>query len=257
MVTGQGARPSLRRTLRFISICGLMSLRTTPVCRRPVMSAWPGMPNVRNRSTSPLFRPTRIPHRISRIPTPPRMAAVNVNPPRRIGVPMPMARNTPARTISPTPVQTRMFRIRFPPQLGPANMLMSSLPFEAAPRGQKASVAGRDVPVNRQLAEEEERVTGIEPAPPAWKAGALPLSYTRTFQLYPRVQGSSEARIAVRGVAQLGSARALGARGRRFESGRPDARRRRAVARRLLGTISLVSSPAPGMPASLALLLPR
>ncbi len=25
-----------------------------------------------------------------------------------------------------------------------------------------------------------ERVTGIEPAPPAWKAGALPLSYTRT-----------------------------------------------------------------------------
>ena len=24
-----------------------------------------------------------------------------------------------------------------------------------------------------------ERVTGIEPAPPAWKAGALPLSYTR------------------------------------------------------------------------------
>ena len=25
-----------------------------------------------------------------------------------------------------------------------------------------------------------ERVTGIEPALPAWKAGALPLSYTRT-----------------------------------------------------------------------------
>ena len=25
-----------------------------------------------------------------------------------------------------------------------------------------------------------ERVTGIEPAWPAWKAGALPLSYTRT-----------------------------------------------------------------------------
>jgi hypothetical protein len=25
-----------------------------------------------------------------------------------------------------------------------------------------------------------ERVTGIEPAYPAWKAGALPLSYTRT-----------------------------------------------------------------------------
>ena len=28
---------------------------------------------------------------------------------------------------------------------------------------------------------ELERVTGIEPAPPAWKAGALPLSYTRAF----------------------------------------------------------------------------
>jgi hypothetical protein len=27
-----------------------------------------------------------------------------------------------------------------------------------------------------------ERVTGIEPAQPAWKAGALPLSYTRELQ---------------------------------------------------------------------------
>ena len=26
-----------------------------------------------------------------------------------------------------------------------------------------------------------ERVTGIEPAWPAWKAGALPLSYTRNY----------------------------------------------------------------------------
>ena len=25
-----------------------------------------------------------------------------------------------------------------------------------------------------------ERVKGVEPSPPAWKAGALPLSYTRT-----------------------------------------------------------------------------
>ena len=29
--------------------------------------------------------------------------------------------------------------------------------------------------------ESVERVTGIEPAWPAWKAGALPLSYTRGF----------------------------------------------------------------------------
>ncbi len=27
-----------------------------------------------------------------------------------------------------------------------------------------------------------ERVKGIEPSQPAWKAGALPLSYTRVFQ---------------------------------------------------------------------------
>ena len=27
-----------------------------------------------------------------------------------------------------------------------------------------------------------ERVTGIEPAWPAWKAGALPLSYTRVLR---------------------------------------------------------------------------
>ena len=28
-------------------------------------------------------------------------------------------------------------------------------------------------------AEQGERVKGVEPSPPAWKAGALPLSYTR------------------------------------------------------------------------------
>ncbi len=31
-----------------------------------------------------------------------------------------------------------------------------------------------------------ERVTGIEPAWPAWKAGALPLSYTRIFERQSR-----------------------------------------------------------------------
>ena len=37
-----------------------------------------------------------------------------------------------------------------------------------------------DAPDTRIVAREFlERVTGIEPAPPAWKAGALPLSYTR------------------------------------------------------------------------------
>ncbi len=40
------------------------------------------------------------------------------------------------------------------------------------------SFSGRpDKPVDLRLC--VERVTGIEPAWPAWKAGALPLSYTR------------------------------------------------------------------------------
>ena len=36
----------------------------------------------------------------------------------------------------------------------------------------------RDQAPGRRL----ERVTGIEPASPAWKAGALPLSYTRQIR---------------------------------------------------------------------------
>ena len=35
-----------------------------------------------------------------------------------------------------------------------------------------------------------ERVTGIEPAWPAWKAGALPLSYTRMWCLEAKDTGS-------------------------------------------------------------------
>ena len=35
-----------------------------------------------------------------------------------------------------------------------------------------------------------ERVTGIEPAWPAWKAGALPLSYTREATDRPAVRCS-------------------------------------------------------------------
>ena len=33
-----------------------------------------------------------------------------------------------------------------------------------------------------------ERVAGIEPASQAWKASALPLSYTRIFKLLARIQ---------------------------------------------------------------------
>ena len=38
-----------------------------------------------------------------------------------------------------------------------------------------------------------ERVTGIEPAWPAWKAGALPLSYTREGQLQKQRKNSIKA----------------------------------------------------------------
>jgi hypothetical protein len=34
-----------------------------------------------------------------------------------------------------------------------------------------------------------ERVAGIEPAWPAWKAGTLPLSYTRALRMYTPVRG--------------------------------------------------------------------
>ena len=83
-----------------------------------------------------------------------------------------------------------------------------------------------------------ERVTGIEPALSAWKAEALPLSYTRaaksacTTSTNGNVTGkppSCEMRavtrydyLLARGVAQLGSASALGAEGRGFKSRHPD-----------------------------------
>ena len=81
--------------------------------------------------------------------------------------------------------------------------------------------------------ERVERVTGIEPAWPAWKAGALPLSYTRVAPGGSGRRGNSVARGARlgalhhcsgggRAVAQLGSASALGAEGRRFKSCQPD-----------------------------------
>lgn len=58
-----------------------------------------------------------------------------------------------------------------------------------------------------------ERVTGIEPAPSAWKAEALPLSYTREFH---------HITTGCTGRSVVASALALGARDRGFESRRPD-----------------------------------
>ena len=89
-----------------------------------------------------------------------------------------------------------------------------------------------------------ERVTGIEPAWPAWKAGALPLSYTREwcwhiipcrcsdFGQGPRQRPTSR-RFGVSthspldsagaaGRSVVASAPALGAGDREFESPRPD-----------------------------------
>ncbi len=88
-----------------------------------------------------------------------------------------------------------------------------------------------------------ERATGIEPAWPAWKAGALPLSYARkaarrltlAYRLAHRTavcgDGGEAPRISVGRVScgvhggmwrSLVSAPALGAGGREFESRHPD-----------------------------------
>lgn len=90
-----------------------------------------------------------------------------------------------------------------------------------------------------------ERATGIEPASLVWKTRALPLSYARvcsTSRLYRRHRNQIQLRASrvqpvvsrvvvlaffeddrrARGVAQLGSASALGAEGRRFKSCHPD-----------------------------------
>ena len=89
-----------------------------------------------------------------------------------------------------------------------------------------------------------ERVTGIEPASSAWKAEVLPLNYTRVFAIWRLDQCSVlfsvfliEVNFPIplrwgilyepRGVAQLGSALALGARCRRFKSCHPDERGRK------------------------------
>ena len=51
--------------------------------------------------------------------------------------------------------------------------------------GQQRSLTGNQKCLESLLFRRKslERVTGIEPAYPAWKAGALPLSYTRVSQL--------------------------------------------------------------------------
>src|SRR5664280_1765962 len=77
-----------------------------------------------------------------------------------------------------------------------------------------------------------ERVTGIEPAWPAWKAGALPLSYTRIDHA-GRMGTGERGRLArlpmtvlagFAGRSVVASAPALGAGDREFESPRPDHR---------------------------------
>ena len=44
-----------------------------------------------------------------------------------------------------------------------------------------AAIKKRDARCLRVETSSWERVTGVEPASPAWKAGALPLSYTRVY----------------------------------------------------------------------------
>ncbi len=69
-------------------------------------------------------------------------------------------------------------------------------------------------------------MTGIEPALSAWKAEALPLSYTRAALRSVTAQSSSLATVArtlgAPGRSVVASAPALGAGDREFESPRPD-----------------------------------
>src|SRR5687767_7768155 len=53
-----------------------------------------------------------------------------------------------------------------------------------------------------ERANELERVKGIEPSPPAWKAGALPLSYTRSARTGDRREADAvEDRVVTRANA--------------------------------------------------------
>ncbi len=71
-----------------------------------------------------------------------------------------------------------------------------------------------------------ERVAGIEPAPSAWKAEALPLSYTRAALKSVTAQRLRLATVARTlgppGRSVVASAPALGAGDREIESPRPD-----------------------------------
>ena len=58
---------------------------------------------------------------------------------------------------------------------------------DAADFAASARLGGTIAPLTRAFA--VERVTGIEPAWPAWKAGALPLSYTRIREVRSFVHG--------------------------------------------------------------------
>src|SRR5690625_4693425 len=108
----------------------------------------------------------------------------------------------------------------------------------SAPRG--AAVTQRTArQFGWNITEVLERVTRIELAPSAWKAEVLPLNYTRgrgfpaphcdqDSTRFGRVRitgimgpGPRQAGLS-RDVAQLGSASALGAEGRRFKSCHPD-----------------------------------
>ena len=57
------------------------------------------------------------------------------------------------------------------------------------------AVGGSNPPSPTKICRSLERVTGIEPAFLAWKARALPLSYTRT---YPAAANGRDATVAVR-----------------------------------------------------------
>ena len=107
--------------------------------------------------------------------------------PQRMGDAVPLVNPTrfrsddnpsgPPKRIRPRPINNlnRLAEITQP--------FTGNLDFNRSYRARIASpirhASGRNRTAKISLLPLQERVMGIEPTPPAWKAGALPLSYTR------------------------------------------------------------------------------
>src|SRR4051794_5788253 len=76
-------------------------------------------------------------------------------------------------------------------------------PVGGTPLGNPARCAGFGKCVKGGVRKFLERVTGIEPAQPAWKAGTLPLSYTRVAPEPSRCSGITQSLIPAAARAKI------------------------------------------------------